>query len=165
MGLALPYSYSGDPGIIKIQVKDRERYFHRLRAMRAQDPENAEISYQIANLFYSLEMIDEAIFEYRRTLKLEPEHSYAKWFLSKALENKGYYEDAFWLVRELIEENNQVARLYNRAGELLVKMNKRDSANEYFARFDELKYGEVAGEKPVKTETHPKAGAWKEYFY
>jgi tetratricopeptide (TPR) repeat protein len=163
--MLLPYSYSGDPGITGLIVKDRERYYHRLKHMRSQDPDNPEISYQIANLYYSLEMEDEAINEYRRTLRLKPDHSFAKWFLSKVLESKGYYEEAFWLVRDLIDRHSQAPGLYDRAGELLVKMDQRQSAKEYFARYDELKYQEVAGAEPVKTLTNPKAGKWKEYLY
>ncbi|GEM_PF-732758 len=161
----LPNTYGGDPGTTGINVKDRERYYHRLKDMRTKDPKNPELSYQIANLYYSLEMEDEAIKEYRRTLELKPDHEFAQWFLSKVLESKGYYEEAFWLVRELIEKHRRIPALYDRAGELLVKMDKRDAAKEYFARFDELKYGERVGAEPVKTLSHPRAGAWKEYFY
>jgi tetratricopeptide (TPR) repeat protein len=163
--LLLPYSYGGDPGVTGIIVKDRERYYHRLKDMRAKDPTNPELSYQIANLYYSLEMEDEAIKEYRRTLKLKPDHDFAKWFLSRLLESKGYYDEAFWLVRDLIEKHQRTAKLYDRAGEILLKMNQKDTAKEYFARYDELKYGEMNGAKPVKTLTNPKAGAWREYFY
>lgn len=162
---ALPLTYGGDPGISGLIVKNPERYYHRLKDMRAKDPENAELSYQIANLYYSLQMEDEAIKEYRRTLKLKPEHEFAKWFLSKLLESKGYYDEAFWMVRELIQKHPRIPNLYDRAGELLVKMNQKDSAKEYFARYDELMFGERVGADPVKTLTMPKAGAWKEYFY
>jgi TPP-dependent indolepyruvate ferredoxin oxidoreductase alpha subunit len=69
--LGLPIIYGGDPGITGAIVKDRERYYHRLKDMRAKDPENPELSYRIANLYYSLQMEDEAIKEYRRTLRLK----------------------------------------------------------------------------------------------
>lgn len=161
----LPLTYGGDPGITGIIVRDRERYYHRLKDMRAKDPGNPEISYQIANLYYSLEMRDEAIKEYRRTLKLQPEHEFAKWFLSKLLESKGYYDEAFWLVRELIEKHRRTPALYDRAGEILLKMNQSDAAKEYFARYDELKFGERVGSDPVKTLTNPKAGAWKKFYF
>lgn len=161
----LPYSYSGDPGITGSIVRDRERYYHRLKDMRAKDPQNAELSYRIANLYYSLKMEDEAIKEYRRTLKVNPEHEYAKWFLSKVLVSKGYLEEAFWLVRELIDKHRESAELYSSAGEILVKMDQADAAREYFNRYDELKYGEKDGSKAIKTRSQPTAGDWKKMFY
>lgn len=161
----LPNSYGGDPGITGSIVKDRERYYHRLKDMRSKDPQNAELSYRIANLYYSLQMEDEAIKEYRRTLRVDPGHEYAKWFLSKVLVSKGYFEEAFWLVRELIDKHKESAELYASAGEILVKMDQSDTAREYFNRYDELKYGEKNGADAVKTLTRPNAGKWKEYFY
>lgn len=161
----LPYSYGGDPGITGSIVRDRERYFHRLKDMRAKDPENAELSYRIANLYYSLQMEDEAIKEYRRTLRINPKHQYAKWFLSRVLVSKGYLEEAFWLVRELIALHKEAAELYASAGEILVKMDQSDAAREYFNRYDELKFGEKNGAKPIKSFSAPTRGAWKEYFY
>lgn len=161
----LPNTYGGDPGLTGIIVKDPERYYHRLKDMRSKDPDNPELSYQIANLYYSWKMEDEAIREYRRTLKLKPDHEFAQWFLSKLLESKGYYDEAFWLVRELIEKHRTIARFYDRAGELLLKMDQRDAAKEYFARCDELMYGERVGALPAKTLTDPSAGEWKKAFY
>lgn len=161
----LPYTYGGDPGITGVIVKDRERYYHRLKDMRAKEPQNAELSYRIANLYYSMQMEDEAIKEYRRTLRVDPEHQYAKWFLSKVLISKGYLEEAFWLVRELIEKNKESPALYSSAGEILLKMDQTDAAREYFNRFDELKYGEKDGAKSIKTISQPTAGQWKKYFY
>ncbi|MGM0600466.1 MAG: tetratricopeptide repeat protein [Candidatus Rifleibacteriota bacterium] len=163
--LLLPVTFGGDPGLTGQILEDKERYFHRLKDMRAKDPQNPEWSYQLGNLYYSLEMENDAIKEYRRTLKLDPEHAFAKWFLSKVLESRGYYEEAFWLVRELIRKHNQIPELYDRAGEILIKMEQNTAAREYFARYDELKFGEVRGEDPVKTKTRPTAGSWKEYFY
>lgn len=161
----LPNLYGGDPGITGSIVKDRERYYHRLKDMRAKDPNNAELSYRIANLYYSLQMEDEAIKEYRRTLRVDPEHHYAKWFLSKVLLSKGYFEEAFWLVRELISKFKNNAELYASAGEILVKMDQTDAAREYFNRYDELKFGEKEGSQPIKTLSQPKAGNWKKFFY
>ncbi|HNX75740.1 MAG TPA: hypothetical protein PLM07_03440 [Candidatus Rifleibacterium sp.] len=161
----LPYTYGGDPGITGVIVKDRERYYHRLKDMRAKEPQNAELSYRIANLYYSMQMEDEAIKEYRRTLRVDPEHQYAKWFLSKVLISKGYLEEAFWLVRDLIEKNKESPNLYASAGEILLKMDQADAAREYFNRFDELKYGEKDGSKSIKTISQPAAGQWKKYFY
>lgn len=161
----LPYSYSGDPGITGAIVKDRERYYHRLKDMRAKDPENPELSYRIANLYYSLQMEDEAIKEYRRTLRIKPDHEYAKWFLSKVLVSKGYLEEAFWLVRDLIAEHKENPELYASAGEILVKMDQSEVAKEYFNRFDELKYGEKNGSQPMDSKTYPTRGKWKSYFY
>ncbi|OGK09126.1 MAG: hypothetical protein A2W80_13390 [Candidatus Riflebacteria bacterium GWC2_50_8] len=160
-----PSLYSGDPGITGLIVKDRERYYHRLKDMRVKDPQNAELSYQIANLYYSLEMEDEAIKEYRRTLSIKPDHSPAKWFLARVLVSKGYLEEAFWHIRDLISANGENPELYARAGEILVKMDQHEVAKEYFNRYDELKYGEKNGADPVPSHTKPNRGAWKEYFY
>lgn len=163
--LTLPYSYGGDPGITGAIVKDRERYYHRLKDMRAKDPENPELSYRIGNLYYSLQMEDEAIKEYRRTLRLKPDHDYAKWFLSRVLVSKGYLEEAFWLVRELIDLHKKSAELYSYAGEILVKMDETQAAKEYFNRYDEIKFGEKDGSKPIRSFSSPTRGTWKEYFY
>ncbi|NLF97023.1 MAG: tetratricopeptide repeat protein [Candidatus Riflebacteria bacterium] len=161
----LPSIYSGDPGITGAIVKDRERYYHRLKDMRAKDPQNAELSYQIANLYYSLQMEDEAIKEYRRTLRVDPNHSHAKWFLTRLLVSKGYFEEAFWLVRDLISANSENPELYARAGEILLKMDQREVAKEYFNRYDELKFGEKNGADPMQSFSKPVRGTWKEYFY
>lgn len=163
--LLLPVTFGGDPGLTGQILEDKERYFHRLKNLRARDPDNPEWSYQLGNLYYSLDMENDAIKEYRRTLKLAPNHAFAKWFLSKVLESRGYYEEAFWLVRELIRKHKQIPELYDRAGEILLKMKQKTAAQEYFARYDELKYDEVRGEDPVKTRSNPNAGSWKEYFY
>ncbi len=160
-----PSSFGGDPGITGAIVKDRERYFHRLKHMRAQEPENPELSYRIANLYYSLEMEDEAIKEYRRTLKLKADHHFAKWFLSKLLVSKGYFEEAFWLARDLIAAHEDNPGFYAYAGEILMKMDQREAAKEYFNRFDELKYNEADGSKPISSHSQPGRGNWKEYFY
>ncbi|MBU1107451.1 MAG: tetratricopeptide repeat protein [Candidatus Riflebacteria bacterium] len=161
----MPSLYSGDPGITGAIVKDRESYYHRLKKMRAKDPQNAELSYQIANLYYSLKMEDEAIKEYRRTLRVQPDHNYAKWFLARVLVSKGYFEEAFWLLRDLISIYKENPELYARAGEILLKMDQREVAKEYFNRYDELKYGEKNGADPIDAHSAPNRGVWKEYFY
>ncbi|MBR4329219.1 MAG: hypothetical protein IKP71_05150 [Candidatus Riflebacteria bacterium] len=161
----LPYTYGGDPGSVYIGVKDSERYYHRLKNMRRNDPENAEISYKIANFYYSKDMLDKAIEEYKRTLKLDANHQYAKWFLSQCLASKGYFEDAFWLVRELIDKNRKDYELYDEAGELLVKMGEYAASREYFNKVDELKYGEVDGSKAIPSFSKPNRGSWKKYFF
>lgn len=163
--LSLPFSFGGDPGITGMLVKDRERYFHRLKNMRNQEPNNPEHSYQIGNLYYSLQMEDEAIKEYRRVLSLEPNHYNAKWFLSKVLESKGYFEESFWLVRDLIKQKKQDSSLYERAGNLLLKMDQIEVAQEYFDRCDELNFGEKRGRDPVVSKVAPNRGEWKKYFY
>ena len=161
----LPYTYGGDPGTVYIGVNDSERYYHRLKNMRKNDPENAEISYKIANFYFAKDMIDKAIEEYKRTLKLDENHQQAKWFLSQCLINKGYFEDAFWLVRDLIDKNKKDPELYDQAGTLLVKMGEYAASREYFNKVDELKYGESDGSKPMGSYTKPGQGNWKKYFY
>ena len=163
--LALPLSYGGDPGITGQLVKNPERYYHRLKAMRNANPDDPEISYQIANVYYSLKMEDEAIKEYRRVLKIDKNHYNSKWFLSKVLESKGYLEESFWLVRECIEARKNDSDLYLRAADLLVKMDQQEVAKEYYAKVDELKYGEKDGKKPMHAVTQPTRGSWKKYFY
>ncbi len=161
----LPYTYGGDPGSVYIGVKDSERYYHRLKNMRKNDPENAEISYKIANFYYSKDMLDKAIEEYKRTLKLDANHQNAKWFLSQCLSAKGYFEDAFWLVRDLIDKNRKNYELYDEAGQLLVKMGEYAASREYFNKVDELKYGEVDGSKPIYSFSKPNQGTWKKYYF
>ena len=38
----LPNTYGGDPGTVFIGVKDSERYYHRLKNMRRNEPDNPE---------------------------------------------------------------------------------------------------------------------------
>ena len=161
----LPYTYGGDPGSVYINVDDSERYYHRLKNMRKNDPENPEISYKIANFYYAKDMLDKAIEEYKRTLKLDNNHQEAKWFLSQCLITKGHFEDAFWLVRELIDKNKKNPELYDQAGEILVKMGEYAASREYFNKVDELKYGEVDGSKPINSFSKPGRGNWKKYYY
>ena len=161
----LPSTYGGDPGSAKIGVKDAERYYHRLKNMRRNDPDNAEISYKIANFYFARDMLDKAIEEYRRTLKLDENHQQAKWFLSQCLVEKKHFEEAFWLVRELIDKNKQDPDLYDEAGEILVRMGEHYASREYFNKVDELKYGEVDGSKPVHAFTKPGRGSWQKFFY
>ncbi len=161
----LPYTYGGDPGNVYIGVKDSERYYHRLKNMRRNDPDNAEISYKIANFYYAKDMVDKAIEEYKRTLKLDKDHQQAKWFLSQCLVTKGYFEDAFWLVRDLIDKNKKDPDLYDEAGEILVKMGEYAASREYFNKVDELKYGEKDGSKPIPSFTKPNRNEWKKYFF
>jgi tetratricopeptide (TPR) repeat protein len=163
--LALPLSYGGDPGISGQVVRDPERYYHRLKDMRAKNPDDPELTYQIANIYYSWQMEDEAIKEYRRVLRIDKNHYNSKWFLSKVLESKGYFEEAFWLVRECMEARKSDADLYLRAADLLIKMEQVDVAREYFAKVDELKYGEPDGKKPIHAVTQPTRGNWKKFFY
>jgi tetratricopeptide (TPR) repeat protein len=108
---------------------------------------------------------DEAIKEYRRTLKIKPEHDYAKWFLSKALMAKGYNDEAFWLVRDLIIKHKNRPELYEYAGEILIKLDQINAAKEYFAKCEELLYNKKDGEISVKSLTKPNMGDWEKYFF
>lgn len=164
VGMYFPTTY-GDPGVTGMIVNNPNRYFHRLKQMRAKDKDNPELSYQIANLYYSLQMEDEAIKEYRRTLKLSPDNFNAKWFLSKLLVSKGYLEEAFWLVREMITARSNNTQLYLMAGDILSKMDKTNAAKEYYDRYDELMYGEKVGKNNIHAKTAPNRGNWRKYFY
>jgi tetratricopeptide (TPR) repeat protein len=160
-----PYIYSGDPPSSRMEVKNSERYFLRLRSMRIKEPNNAELSYELGNYHFSLKSYDEAIKEYRRTLKIKPEHDYAKWFLSKALMAKGYNDEAFWLVRDLIIKHKNRPELYEYAGEILIKLDQINTAKEYFAKSEELLYNKKDGEISVKSLTKPNMGGWEKYFF
>lgn len=138
--ILFPTLHGKDVSLTGIRVRDNERYYHRLKEMRRKNPQDPELSYQLGNLYYSLQMEDEAIKEYKRTLKNNPQHSYAKYFLSKLLVNKGYYEEAFWLVRDLISRHQGNPSLYLMAGNILVKMDQKKSASEYFAKHSELTF-------------------------
>lgn len=161
----LPHTYGGDPGMAKIGVKDAERYYHRLKNMRRNDPDNPDISYKIANFYFSRDMLDKAIEEYRRVLKLDKNHQQAKWFLSQCLKDKGYFEEAFWLVRELIDLNKKEYELYDEAGTILVRMGEIEASKEYFDKVDELKYGEKEGKKTIPGFVKSGSADWKKLFY
>lgn len=158
----MPTTYSRNSPSTRIEVRDAQRYFLRLKNLRAKEPNNEELSYEIGNYYYSIKSYDEAIKEYRRTLKINPEHEYAKWFLSKALVEKKYYDEAFTLVRDLIIKHKKQPELYDYAGEILLKMDKPKIADEYFAKCDQLLYGSSG---PTKLLTKPNRGDWQKYFY
>ncbi len=160
--VAMPKTYSGNSPSPRIEVRDAERYFLRLKNLRLTEPNNENLSYELGNYHYSIKSYDEAIKEYRRTLRINPEHEYAKWFLSKALVEKGHYDEAFGFVRELIIKNKKQPALYDYAGEILLKMDKSHIAKDYFAKSDELLYGSSG---PTNLITKPNAGDWKKYFY
>ncbi|MFZ2957610.1 MAG: hypothetical protein WA705_12025 [Candidatus Ozemobacteraceae bacterium] len=121
-----------------LEVRDRERLFHRLKFLRMKRPDDPVNTYRIGNLYQSLEMEDEAIKEYRRCLRLDPTHQGAKWFLSHVLVSKGYYDEAFRLTRELLNENSEDPRLYAWAGDILRKLDQPELAKEYYVRETEL---------------------------
>jgi len=121
-----------------IEVTHRERYFHRLKDLRAKRPQDAEATYQIGNLYYSLQMEDEAIKEYRRCLKLDPKHQDAKWFLSHVLVSKGYLEEGFRLAREMLDVKPDDAESYFWAGEILRKMDLPEIARDYYTRWEQI---------------------------
>ncbi|MBF0406402.1 MAG: tetratricopeptide repeat protein [Candidatus Riflebacteria bacterium] len=127
-----------DGNITGVDVVDRERMLHRLKLIRMKRPGDHLTTYKIANIYYSLQMEDEAIKEYRRCLREKPDFPHAKWFLSKVLESKGYFDEAFKLARELLEEFPENYRYYYRAGEILVRLEKPAIAKEYFKRCDDL---------------------------
>ncbi|NLM16300.1 MAG: hypothetical protein GX221_01090 [Candidatus Riflebacteria bacterium] len=130
---------------VMMPSKNKERYYQRLRNMRLNSPENPELSYQLANFFYAEKMYDVAVEEYRRVLKLSPEHAGAKYFLSESLLKMKYYEEAFWLVRDLISNDKENAELYYKAGEILEKMGEHMAAKQYFKKSDELVFGDIPG--------------------
>ncbi|HOY67258.1 MAG TPA: hypothetical protein PLP29_10225 [Candidatus Ozemobacteraceae bacterium] len=141
---------AGDPGLTGDENRDRERYLQRLRSMRMKRPDNPEYSYQIGNIYYSLKMEDEAIKEYRRTLRLDQHHPEAKWFLSHVLASKGYHDEAFRLTRELMDVRPDDPELYSWAGEILLKLDQNELAKEYFARVDELTFPEKTRVESIK---------------
>lgn len=133
-----PSSFGGDPGLVGIEVRDRERFLHRLKFLRMKRPQDAEITYQIGNLYYSLKMEDDAIKEYRRCLRTDPAHYEAKWFLSHVLASKGYLEESFRLARELLDTRPDDAETYFWAGEILRKMDLPEIARDYEKRWEEI---------------------------
>ncbi|MBF0544443.1 MAG: hypothetical protein HQM08_08415 [Candidatus Riflebacteria bacterium] len=131
-------NFATDGKITEIEVKDRERMLQRLKSIRFKRPDDYLTTYKIGNLYFSLQMEDEAIKEYRRCLKLKPDFPAAKWFLIQVLISKGYLDEPFKLTRELIEKDPLNYKYYDLAGNILVKLDQREVAKEYFKRSDEL---------------------------
>ncbi len=129
---------SKDAGLTGLEVRDREQYLHRLKFLRMKRPNEVQHTIQLGHLYYSLEMEDEAIKEYRRALKQDPENMDARWFLSHVLSSKGYQDEAFQLAREMIDRSPDDPEIYYWAGEVLEKLDQREIAKEYFARVDEI---------------------------
>ena len=132
------FTLDSDGHMTGIEVRDREQLFHRLKHIRAKRPEDPVNTFRLGNLYYSLEMEDEAIKEYRRCLKLDPHHVQARWFLSHVLVSKGYPDEAFRLTRELLDRFPEDPKLYAWAGDILVKLDHPELAREYYAREAEL---------------------------
>ncbi|HNV70082.1 MAG TPA: tetratricopeptide repeat protein [Candidatus Ozemobacteraceae bacterium] len=127
-----------DAGLTGIEVRDREQYLHRLKFLRLKRPNEVQHTVQLGHLYYSLEMEDEAIKEYRRALKQDPENLDVRWFLSHVLSSKGYQDEAFQLAREMIDRTPDDPEVYYWAGEVLEKLDQHEVAKEYFARVDEI---------------------------
>ena len=160
----MPKTFCSDPPSVRIEVRDSTRYYMRLKNLKQREPENAEIVYELANYHYSIKNINEAIREYKRVLQLKPEHENAKYFLSKCYVIKGYYDDAFWLVRDLILKHKKEADLYEYAGEILLKMDEHAVAQEYFSKCDELLL-DKKGNEMLPAQTKPNRDNWKKYYY
>ena len=135
MPLSVIFGKNGLPGV---ESKDPERFYQRMKFVRMKRPDDVQNTLQIANLYYSWKMEDEAIKEYRRCLKVDPANLDAKWFLSHLLYNKGYFEEAFRLTREIMDKRTEDPEVYYWAGEILLKLDQRATAKEYFSRVDEL---------------------------
>lgn len=127
-----------DGEVTGIEVRDREQYLHRLKFLRMKRPGEVQHTMQLGHLYYSLEMEDEAIKEYRRVLVKDPENIDARWFLSHVLSSKGYQDEAFKLAREIIDRTPDDPEIYYWAGEVLEKLDQREVAKEYYARCDEI---------------------------
>jgi len=138
--LSSKFIFSDSSSLPGVESSDPERYFQRIKHIRSQRPKDPENTYRIANLYYSWKMEDEAIKEYRRCLKLDPNHLEAKWFLSHLLYNKGYFDEAFRLSREIMERKPQDPEIYYWAGEILLMLDQEEIAREYFSKADELKF-------------------------
>ena len=160
----MPILFCADPPSVRLEVRDSTGYYMRLKNLKQREPNNAEIVYELANYQYSIENINEAIREYKRVLEINPEHINAKYFLSKCLVRKGYYEDAFWNVRDLLVRDKKNPELYEFAGEILMKMEEYGAAKQYFSKCDELVL-KKKGNEPLKALTKPHRDEWKKYFY
>lgn len=136
-----------DKGYPGLESSDPERYYHRLKSLRMKRPNDPEHTFRVANLLYSWKMEDEAIYEYRRCLKIDPNHLNAKWFLSHLLFSKGYYDEAFRHARDIMDKKPDDPEIYYWTGEILLKLDQSQAASEYFARYDELK--NPPAEKPA----------------
>lgn len=166
LALFFPIIHSQDVTITGIETDSPARYYQRLKNLRRNDPDNFELTYQIANYYYSLGMEDQAIHEYRRVLEMQPAHSYARYYLSRLLISKGYFEDAFWLVRELITRHPSNPSFYQYAGEILQKMDQHIAAREYFDRYNELMFAKRGLTEGITIRSRPtNRGQWRGLFY
>jgi tetratricopeptide (TPR) repeat protein len=137
-----------EKGLPGVEIRDPERYYHRLKALRMRRPDDAHYTYLIGNYYNSLQMQDEAIKEFRRCLKVDPGHIEAKRNLSRLLLDKGYPEEAFRHARDIMDKTPEDPEIFYFAGEILLKLEERELAREYFARVDELMRNRQAGPVP-----------------
>lgn len=160
----MPNSFCADPPSVRLEVRDSTRYYMRLKNLKQREPNNAKVVYELANYHYSIKNLNEAVREYKRVLEIEPEHEYAKFFLSKCLVQMGYYDDAFWHVRDLIIKHKKNPKLYEYAGEILEKMGEYVVAQEYFSKCEELILNKK-GDEMLPALTKPDRDKWKKYYY
>lgn len=120
---------------VGVEISNSTKYYLRLKDIRAKASSNVELTYQIGNYYFSKRMYDDAIKEYRRCLKLIPNHENAKYFLSLSLLHKGYLDEAFIHVRDLIDINPNSPEYYKLAGDILERMNLSEYAKDYYNKW------------------------------
>lgn len=138
LGSATFFVLRAAPFTADVELQSRERYHHRLRFLRLKRPQSAQIHYQQANLMRAEGMLDDAIAAYRRCLERDKTHPQARWFLALTLADKGYRDQAFTMVRELIEEYPDDPALYERAALLLDALGQPSAARDYYDRWADL---------------------------
>lgn len=115
------------------QKKDPQAAMHYQNALLV-DPNNEEINYNLAALYYDLGEVEKAIDQYKILLSITKEGVYAK----NALYNLGYivwthngdYKEAVSLFSQAIELDDKFVGAYAARGEVFEQMQEYDLARE-----------------------------------
>ena len=130
----------------KANAEDLAVYTKMLRA----DPENPLRHDAVAGLYLDAGMFDEAIAEYRQSLRLNPVSAPTQYNLGFALSARGRRDEAMSAFQEALRLDPDYAQAHNNLGALLQVSGQPDAALEHYQRAATL--------RPDNVEAHTNLG-------
>ena len=130
----------------KAGAEDLAAYTKMLRA----DPENPLRHDAVAGLYLDAGMFDEAIAEYKQSLRLNPASAPTQYNLGFALSARGRRDEAIAAFQEALRLDPDYAQAHNNLGALLQVSGQTDAAVEHYRRAATL--------RPDNVESHTNLG-------
>ncbi len=93
----------------------------RLEIVRASNPNDLGVGFQLAIMYYQNNQKDKAITELERVVALSPQYSNARWYLSAMYEEAGRLDDAIAQVQEVLKYNKDSDTVKQRLDALTAK--------------------------------------------